>query len=234
MLSQATYDRTAGRIDGPFWLQLADVGIIWLAEYRLLYIECRCCHQRLDIDAALDHIRDVHNQSPTKGQWQQLMTGYGVSLRLGSQWATADQLSHLAKTLAPIQRVQPCAFLKENSFVTFEGLHYLRGPEWLEWAQVKVCLVESLHLGSLYCERCHRQFPISTIEEHVQEFHDVYEDRSFFSALRTQFEDYLCQHGWQWAKKTDMARISSQQQRNHIQPIAIVSMHDYRGLYLCP
>ncbi|KAF8432639.1 hypothetical protein BGX38DRAFT_244038 [Terfezia claveryi] len=135
-------------IDGPFWLQLADVGIIWLAESSLLYIECRCCEQRLTIDTAREHILHLHNQSPTKAQWQRLRVGYGIGFKPGFQWATTDQLSNLSKILPPIQRVQHQVFRTRDPIVAPVGVQYLKGPDWLACAEVKVCLIQDLQLAS--------------------------------------------------------------------------------------
>jgi len=84
-------------LDGPFWLQLVDVGIIRLPGLNLLYIECRSCDQRLSLDNAREYIERLHSQAPTSEQWQRVRLGQAQQTRV--QWATEDQLSQLTMKL---------------------------------------------------------------------------------------------------------------------------------------
>ena len=173
-------------VNGLFWLQLADVGVIRLLGLNLLYLECRACDQRLSFDNAREHIERLHNQFPTLGQWQQMKVLYSIGFKPECQWATEGQLSRLTVALPVIQRVQPSTFRSVQPLEAPDKIQFLKGPDWLWWAEVKVCLIQELQLACLYCERCQLKFPITSIREHMEKCHDVYEENSFWMVLRTQ------------------------------------------------
>ena len=76
--------------------------------------------------------------------------GHGVGFKPESQCATEDQLSQLTMMLPVIQRVQPSAFRTLRPLEAPDGIQYLKGPEWLWWAEVKVCLVQELKFKLAY------------------------------------------------------------------------------------
>jgi len=90
---------------------------------------------------------------------------------------------------------------------------------------VKICLIQHLQLASLYCERCDIQLPVTTVKEHVEESHLVFEGKGFWLGLRTQLEDGLGTHGWKWATLADMGNISSWEQQINTDNTPIVSVH---------
>ena len=72
---------------------------------------------------------------------------------------------------------------------------------------------------------------ITTIQEYVQEYHDLFEDDSFWLVLLSWKTIYVHMGGR--GRLADMGQISSWEPQNNTEPIVIVGMYFY-WLYWYP